>query len=62
LKASGNIDDEGDLCADLDGTRLRATVVRRDLEMCIIVNGQSHALVVDDSSLHAAEQDRGSAR
>jgi len=36
---------------------LRATVVRRELEMCIIVNGQSHALVVEDSFLHTAEQE-----
>ena len=57
MRASGTIDAEGDLCADLDGTRLRATVVRRELEMCIIVNGQSHALVVEDSFLHTAEQE-----
>ena len=62
MRASGTIDNEGDLCADLDGTRLRATVVRRELEMCIIINGQSHALVLEDSSLHVEEQESVSGR
>lgn len=59
MRASGSVDVDGDLCADLDGLRLRATVVRHDLEMNIIVNGRNHALVVEGSALHAAEQEGG---
>jgi len=62
MRASGSVDVDGDLCADLDGLRLRATVVRHDLEMNIIVNGRNHALVVEGSALHAAEQEGGGGR
>ena len=62
MRASGNVDVDGDLCADLDGLRLRATVVRHDLEMNIIVNGRNHALVVEGSALHATEQEGGGGR
>jgi 3-methylcrotonyl-CoA carboxylase alpha subunit len=60
--ASGTFDVSGDLCANLDGMRLRATVVRRDSEITILVNGLSHTLTLEGSDLHAAEQEGGSGR
>jgi 3-methylcrotonyl-CoA carboxylase alpha subunit len=62
LSVSGTIDAAGDLCADLGGTRCRATVVRRALELNIMVDGRSHLLVIDDSAQHAGEQEGGSGR
>lgn len=57
IYVSGDIDSAGVLSADLGGARCRATVVLRELELNIIVNGKSHILVLEDPALHAAEQD-----
>ena len=62
IKVSGTIDEVGDLSADLGGTRCRATVVLRELELNIIVNGISHILVIEDTALHSADQDDGNGR
>jgi 3-methylcrotonyl-CoA carboxylase alpha subunit len=62
MKASGTFDSSGDLCANLDGMRLRSTVVRRDCEITILVNGLSHTLTLEGSDVHAAEQEGVSGR
>ena len=57
LLVSGSVDEDGDLCADLGGSRCRATVVRHGQDMTILSDGRSHLLTVEDPSLLAAEQE-----
>ncbi len=53
IAAAGEIDDGGDLIADLGGMRLRATVVRHGDELTIIAGGDSHRLKFDDPAARA---------
>jgi len=62
LLASGTLDEDGDLCADLGGVRSRATVVRVGLDMNILSGGHSYLLTLDDPALHAGEQEGGGGR
>ncbi len=57
LLVSGSVDEDGDLCADLAGSRCRATVVRHGQDLTILSNGRSHLLTVEDPALLAAEQE-----
>lgn len=57
ISAAGEIDENGDLFADLDGVRLRTTVVRRDDEMTIMCAGASHHLILDDPAKRASLQE-----
>jgi 3-methylcrotonyl-CoA carboxylase alpha subunit len=57
LLVSGSVDEDGDLCADLAGSRCRATVVRHSQDLTILSNGRSHLLTVEDPALLAAEQE-----
>jgi 3-methylcrotonyl-CoA carboxylase alpha subunit len=55
--ASGEIDGDGDLLANLDGLRLRATVVRQGDALTILYGGASHLLVLDDPAARADLQE-----
>jgi len=57
MKASGEIDAAGDLIANLGGVRLKATVVRHDMELTIICGGHSHRLELDDPAARAELQE-----
>jgi 3-methylcrotonyl-CoA carboxylase alpha subunit len=54
MMVSGDRDANGDLAADLDGRRMKATVVRHGETMEILVHGRAHALKLYDP-LAAAE-------
>ena len=62
LLVSGCVDEDGDLCADLGGSRCRATVVRHDQNLAILCDGRSHLLTVEDPSLLAAVQEEAVGR
>ena len=62
LQASGSIDDDGDLCADLGGNRCRATVVRHGQDLTILCDGHSHLLTINDPSLFETEQEEAGGR
>ena len=55
--AAGEIDSGGELAADLDGERLRATVVRHGDTLSVLSGGTSHRLVVIDPAARAARQE-----
>jgi 3-methylcrotonyl-CoA carboxylase alpha subunit len=57
LLASGSIDEDGDLCADLGGRRCRATVVRNGNELAILCAGHRHLLIVQDPAQQATERE-----
>ena len=59
---SGSIDGQGDLYADLDGNRCRATVVRLGHDLTVHCEGRSHLLTIEDPSLLASMQDESSGR
>ena len=48
IRARGELDGNGDLLADLDGVRLKATVVRQGAELTVLSEGRSHRLVLHD--------------
>jgi len=62
LLVSGCIDEDGDLCADLDGCRCWATVVRHGQELTILSDGRSHLLTVEDPSLLAEVHEAAAGR
>jgi 3-methylcrotonyl-CoA carboxylase alpha subunit len=53
VRARGERDAAGDLVADIDGVRSRATVIRAGDTVTVIAGGQSHTLVVDDPAARA---------
>jgi 3-methylcrotonyl-CoA carboxylase alpha subunit len=55
----GEHDAAGDLCADLDGVRLKATVIRHGDDMILMNQGQSHRLTLQDPYALAGEQEEG---
>ncbi len=57
MLVSGSVDEDGDLCADLDGHRCRATVVRHAQDLVILCDGHNHLLTFVDPSLTAAEHE-----
>ena len=57
VTASGEIDADGDLIANLDGVRIKATVVRHGEDLTIISGGASHRLVLDDPAARAELQE-----
>jgi 3-methylcrotonyl-CoA carboxylase alpha subunit len=57
LAASGELDDAGDLLADLGGVRLKATVVRDEGRITVIAGGASHTLTLDDPAARAGERE-----
>ncbi|WP_429886001.1 acetyl/propionyl/methylcrotonyl-CoA carboxylase subunit alpha [Geoalkalibacter halelectricus] len=57
LPVRGEITAAGDLLADLDGKRVRATVVRHGQELTILEQGAAHRLVLVDPYAHAGEQE-----
>jgi 3-methylcrotonyl-CoA carboxylase alpha subunit len=57
LLVSGSIDDDGDLYADLGGSRCRATVVRHGQDLTILCDSHSHLLTIEDPSLFDTEQE-----
>ncbi|WP_305041996.1 acetyl-CoA carboxylase biotin carboxylase subunit [Geoalkalibacter sp.] len=57
LSVRGEITAAGDLLADLDGKRVRATVVRHGLELTILEPGAAHRLALIDPFAHAGEQE-----
>ncbi len=57
IKAAGEIDEAGDLIADLGGARVKATVVRHAKELTIICGGASHVLELDDPAARAELQE-----
>jgi 3-methylcrotonyl-CoA carboxylase alpha subunit len=57
VTASGEIDADGDVIANLDGVRIKATVVRHGEELTIISGGASHLLVLDDPAARAELQE-----
>ncbi len=57
LKVRGTLDDNGDLLADLDGSRCKATVVRHGEDLVIVIQGRSHRLTLFDPLAHVNEQE-----
>jgi 3-methylcrotonyl-CoA carboxylase alpha subunit len=57
ITAVGEIDGNGDLLADLDGVRVRATVVRQGDSLTLLYGGASHQLVLDDPAARADLQE-----
>ena len=62
LLVTGSVDENGDLCADLDGSRCRATVVRHGQDLVILSDGHNHLLTVEDPSLLGAEDEEAIGR
>jgi len=56
MSARGEIGPQGDLLADLDGTRLKATVVRHGDELTVLCQGASHRLRLLDPYAGACDQ------
>jgi 3-methylcrotonyl-CoA carboxylase alpha subunit len=57
LHVRGRLDDEGNLLADLEGTRIAANVVCHGSDLTVITNGRSHRLTLHDPLAHAGEQE-----
>ncbi len=57
MAAGGEIDDAGNLIADLAGTRVKATVARRGSQLTVIAFGARHTLTVVDPAALAAGQE-----
>ncbi|MBE0575591.1 MAG: acetyl/propionyl/methylcrotonyl-CoA carboxylase subunit alpha [Desulfuromonadales bacterium] len=53
----GERDVAGDLCADLGGTRIKATVVRHGADLTVMSHGFSHRLTLHDPHALAGELD-----
>ncbi len=59
VQAAGEIVPGGDLFADLDGVRLKATVIRHGSELTILSGGESARLELDDPAARAHLQEAG---
>jgi len=57
---SGEIDDDGDLLADIDGRRLKAAVIKHERELTILLQGRSWQLTLIDPRLAAMEGEESS--
>lgn len=57
IEVRGEFDQHGDLLADLNGNRMKATVVRHGNELTVMMHGASHRLVVHDPALFDAEEE-----
>jgi 3-methylcrotonyl-CoA carboxylase alpha subunit len=57
LPVSGELEGEGDLVADLDGVRVRATLVRQGEDMVILSQGESHLLTVHNPLTEGMEDE-----
>jgi 3-methylcrotonyl-CoA carboxylase alpha subunit len=55
--ASGSLEDSGELAADIEGCRCRATVVRHGPDLVIITQGRSHRLSIHDPHASAASHE-----
>lgn len=53
----GQFNDNGNVLADLGGTRIMATVVRHGADLTIMEQGRSHSLVIFDPSVPDTEED-----
>jgi 3-methylcrotonyl-CoA carboxylase alpha subunit len=62
LLVSGCVDEDGDLCADLGGSRCQATVVKHGQDLAILCDGRNHMLTVEDPSLVGAGQEEAVGR
>ena len=62
VTARGQLDHGGDLLADLDGTRVRATVVRHGNTLTIMEHGKSHTLVIHDPYAPTDEEEGAGGR
>ncbi|MFO1321110.1 MAG: acetyl/propionyl/methylcrotonyl-CoA carboxylase subunit alpha [Burkholderiales bacterium] len=60
IDASGELDAEGRLSADLGGVRQLAEIVRRGAEMTLFTGGRSHRLSLETSDGAGDEEGRGS--
>jgi 3-methylcrotonyl-CoA carboxylase alpha subunit len=57
LTVRGSLEENGDLLADLDGSRCKATVVCHGDDLVIVIQGRSHRLTLHDPLAHAGEQE-----
>ncbi len=57
LQVRGRLNEDGDLLADLGGSRVTATVVRHGDDLTIVTHGNSHRLTLHDPLAHAGEQE-----
>ncbi len=62
MRARGEVSSDGDLLVDLDGTRLKATVVRHGEELTILCQGASHRLRFIDPYGGIADETQGAGR
>ncbi|MDX1654357.1 MAG: acetyl/propionyl/methylcrotonyl-CoA carboxylase subunit alpha [Candidatus Competibacteraceae bacterium] len=60
LRVRGELADNGDVLADLDGVRIKATLVTRDDEVTVITADSSHRLTVHNPLLQGMEEEVGS--
>ncbi len=59
LLVSGSLGEDGELLADLGGSRVRATIIRQGNELSILRYGRNHRLVLHDPALVGGEQESG---
>ncbi len=57
LAASGELDSQGDVIANLGGARMRAAVARRDDEITVMLGAACHCLVLYDPLLQAMDRE-----
>ncbi|MEI6306826.1 MAG: biotin/lipoyl-containing protein, partial [Deltaproteobacteria bacterium] len=62
LTVRGCLDENGDLLADLNGLRCKATVVRHLDDLVIVAQGRSHRLTLHDPLAHVGEQEDAGGR
>jgi len=62
LLASGTFTADGELLADLAGSRVRATVIRQGAELSILSQGHHHRLQLHDPAQVQAERESGGGR
>ena len=62
LLVRGQLDGHGNILADLGGTRIKATVVRRGDALTIMEQGRSHALILFDPSAPVGEEEGAGGR
>ena len=62
LMVRGSLEDNGELLADLDGSRCKASVVHHGDDLVIILQGRNHRLTIHDPLANAGNQEDAGGR
>jgi 3-methylcrotonyl-CoA carboxylase alpha subunit len=57
LMVRGSLDENGDVLADLNGSRCKATVVHHGNDLVVVIQGRSHRLTLHDPLTHVGGQE-----